>query len=231
MKITEENGKLIVDGQGTTTIKVPKRAEDIGLIDWFIEYLGFKEKYEKKDITILGMTFISTDYKPMGLEKYEGDFFNFAEVFTATVRNGVVYLEEYSEGAFPLIHIKTEEQYLILHELLTGEKRLAPRDWKYEAVNTKEAIDSILRLFSVSSRYLSAEKAKQMTLEALKEMAAKEYNTKCVLEQIEEATQNGVFQIKAYDDNKVRDNLVLLGYGCSEPFESRNDIYMMVSWS
>ena len=27
------------------------------------------------------------------------------------------------------------------------------RDWKYEAVNTNEAIDSILRLFSVSSRY------------------------------------------------------------------------------
>lgn len=27
------------------------------------------------------------------------------------------------------------------------------QDWKYEAVNTNEAIDSILRLFSVSSRY------------------------------------------------------------------------------
>ncbi len=27
------------------------------------------------------------------------------------------------------------------------------RNWKYEAVNTNEAIDSILRLFSVSSRY------------------------------------------------------------------------------
>ena len=27
------------------------------------------------------------------------------------------------------------------------------RDWKYEALNTNEAIDSILRLFSVSSRY------------------------------------------------------------------------------
>ena len=126
MRITEENGKLIVDGQGITIIKVPKKADDIGLIDWFIEHLGFKEKYEKKDVTILGMTFISTDYKPMGLEKYEGDLFTFAEVFTATVRNGVVYLEEYSEGAFPLIHIKTEEQYLIFHELLTGEKRLAP---------------------------------------------------------------------------------------------------------
>ena len=27
------------------------------------------------------------------------------------------------------------------------------RDWKYEALNTNEAIDSILRLFSVSIRY------------------------------------------------------------------------------
>jgi hypothetical protein len=27
------------------------------------------------------------------------------------------------------------------------------RDWKYEAVNTNKAIDSILHLFSVSSRY------------------------------------------------------------------------------
>lgn len=83
----------------------------------------------------------------------------------------------------------------------------------------------------VSNRYLSAEKAKQMTIEALKEIVTKEYDTKCVLEQIEEATQKGTFQIKTYDDKKVRDNLVLLGYDCSEPFESRNDIYMMVSWS
>lgn len=98
-----------------------------------------------------------------------------------------------------------------------------------EDSKTKETAQ--LGIGAVSSRYLSAEKAKQMTLEALKEIAAKEYDTKCVLEQIEEATQNGVFQIKTYDDEKVRDNLVLLGYDCSEPFESRNDIYMLVSWS
>ncbi len=39
-----------------------------------------------------------TSDKSLGLEKYEGDFFTFAEVFTATVRNGIVYLEEYSGG-------------------------------------------------------------------------------------------------------------------------------------
>lgn len=88
-----------------------------------------------------------------------------------------------------------------------------------------------LRKTAVSSRYLSAEKAKQITSEALKEIAAKEYDTKCVLEQIEEAAQNGAYQIKTYYDNKVRDNLVLLGYDCSGAFESRNDIYMMVGWS
>jgi hypothetical protein len=82
----------------------------------------------------------------------------------------------------------------------------------------------------VSSRYLSAEKAKQMTIESQKEIAAKEYDTKCVLEQIEEATQNGSFEIQTYDDNKIRQNLVLLGYKCSEPFKSWNDVYMKVSW-
>jgi hypothetical protein len=59
----------------------------------------------------------------MGLEKYEGETFTFAEEFTSFIKNGVVYLEEYGEGKFPLHHIKTEEQYLILYEILTGEKR------------------------------------------------------------------------------------------------------------
>lgn len=87
-----------------------------------------------------------------------------------------------------------------------------------------------LGMGALSNSYLSSDKAKQMTLEALEMIAANEYNTKCVLDQIEEATQNGSFQIKTYNDNKVRDNLVLLGYNCSEPFESQNDIYMMVNW-
>lgn len=100
-----------------------------------------------------------------------------------------------------------------------------------EAENLNEPQKPQLNIGAVSSRYLSAEKAKQMTIEALKEIAAKEYDTKCVLEQIEEAAQNGAYQIKTYDDNKVRDNLILLGYDCSEPVEYRNDIYMMVSWS
>lgn len=60
----------------------------------------------------------------MGLNKYEGDVFTFANEFTAKVENGIVYLEQYSEGSFPLIHIKTEEQYLALYEILTGVKRV-----------------------------------------------------------------------------------------------------------
>lgn len=60
----------------------------------------------------------------MGLEKYEGDMFTFATEFNAMVEKGIVYLEQYGEGAFPLEHIKTEEQYLKLYEILTGEKRV-----------------------------------------------------------------------------------------------------------
>lgn len=99
---------------------------------------------------------------------------------------------------------------------------------EHENLNNQETTQ--LGIGVVSSRYLSAEKAKQMTLEALKEIAAEEYGTKCVLEQIEEATQNGSFEIQTYDDKRVRDNLVLLGYKCSEPFKSWNDTYMKVSW-
>ena len=58
----------------------------------------------------------------IGLEKYENHYFTFAQEFTATVRGGVVYLEEYGEGEFPLEHIKTEEQYLVLHKILTGKE-------------------------------------------------------------------------------------------------------------
>lgn len=102
---------------------------------------------------------------------------------------------------------------------------------KIEEQNLNEPQKPQLNIGAVSSRYLSAEKAKQITLEALKEIAAKEYDTKCVLEQIEEATQNGAFEIQTYDDKEIRDILVLLGYNCSEPFKSWNDVYMKVSWS
>lgn len=100
---------------------------------------------------------------------------------------------------------------------------------KHENLNNQETTQ--LGIGDVSNRYLSAEKAKQMTIEALKEIAAKEYDTKCVLEQIEETVQNGAFQIETYYNEKVRDNLVLLGYDCSESFSSCTDTYMMVSWS
>ena len=52
------------------------------------------------------------------------DVFTFAEEFTSIVRNGIVYLEEYGEGEFPLLHIKTAKQYLALYEYLTGKKRV-----------------------------------------------------------------------------------------------------------
>lgn len=85
----------------------------------------------------------------------------------------------------------------------------------------------------IDTKYLSAEKAKEKTLESLKEKAAKDYETQCVLEKIHEAVKDGLFEITIYDDDKVRDNLNLLGYSCSEPIEDfgyYNDLYMKVSW-
>ena len=101
-------------------------------------------------------------------------------------------------------------------------------------MNTKNTVrkaqEPALNKGAVSGCYLSAEKAKQMTIEAQKKITANEYDTKCVLEQIEEATQNGGFEIRTYDDDKIRQNLVLLGYKCSDPFKSWDDVYMKVSW-
>jgi hypothetical protein len=71
------------------------------------------------------------------LKKYEKDSFSFAEVFHARIEKGVVYLEEYGEGAFPLPHIKTEKQYLELYETLTGKKRKKIKEVKK---NNKEPI-------------------------------------------------------------------------------------------
>ncbi len=54
------------------------------------------------------------------LEKFNGKWFEFAEVFTCRVDKGVVWIEEYSEGEFSLMHIKTEHQFIQLYEILTG---------------------------------------------------------------------------------------------------------------
>ena len=57
------------------------------------------------------------------LEKFNGKWFEFAKVFTCRVDfKGVVLIEEYSEGEFPLTHIKTEQQFIQLYEILTGEQ-------------------------------------------------------------------------------------------------------------
>jgi len=56
----------------------------------------------------------------MELEKYNGKWFGFAEEFTCRITNGIVWIEEYSEGEFTLGHIKTEQQLITLYEILTG---------------------------------------------------------------------------------------------------------------
>ena len=55
------------------------------------------------------------------LEQYNGKSFRFAEVFTCSIRNGVVFIEEYCEGEFPLRHIKTKDKLIQLYEILTGK--------------------------------------------------------------------------------------------------------------
>ena len=80
------------------------------------------------------------------------------------------------------------------------------------------------------SKYLSAEKAKQIALEQLKENASNEYETKVVLEEIEDAARCGFFEMETYDNKVVRDNLTLLGYNCSEPFIHWGSTCMKVSW-
>ena len=54
------------------------------------------------------------------LTKYNDTKFKFADEFTCSVRHGIVYVEEYNEGEFPLLHIKCEADYLVLFGILTG---------------------------------------------------------------------------------------------------------------
>jgi hypothetical protein len=56
------------------------------------------------------------------LKKYFGRSFKFAEQFTCYIEKDGVWIEEYSEGAFCLDHIKTEKQLIQLYEILTGLK-------------------------------------------------------------------------------------------------------------
>jgi len=63
------------------------------------------------------------------LEKYEGKSFHFAENFHCEVTDGIVWIEEYSEGLAPLLHIKTEKQYIELYEILTG------MTWEDDGIN------------------------------------------------------------------------------------------------
>ena len=64
------------------------------------------------------------------------------------------------------------------------------RDWKYEAVNTNEAIDSILRLFSVSSRY-SLSYLDEQEFEQKTEVWAKDQDD--ALKQLEKICPNATY--------------------------------------
>jgi len=83
---------------------------------------------------------------------------------------------------------------------------------------------------AVSGCYLSAEKAKQITIEAQKEILARKHDVECVLSQIEEAARNGSFELQTYNDDEMRNNLIVLGFSCSPPFKTWLDEYMTVTW-
>lgn len=78
--------------------------------------------------------------------------------------------------------------------------------------------------------YMSADKARKISLESLKKNISEEFDTKRILEKIEVASHNGSFEIETYDDEKIRKNLTMLGYSCSEPFKGWGDVYMKVTW-
>ena len=61
------------------------------------------------------------DKSNIEISKYNGNWFSFAGEFTCWVREGIVYIEEYAEGEFPLTYICKEEQLKMLYEILTGE--------------------------------------------------------------------------------------------------------------
>ena len=56
------------------------------------------------------------------LERFNGKEFRFAGVFSCVVDNGEVLIEQYCEGKCLLDHIRTEDQFMQLYEILTGKK-------------------------------------------------------------------------------------------------------------
>ncbi len=59
MKIRKKKGKIVIDGDGVTTIITPKNIGVIGIAEWLVERLGYSD-YKKEDVQIINFTFISS---------------------------------------------------------------------------------------------------------------------------------------------------------------------------
>ena len=81
-----------------------------------------------------------------------------------------------------------------------------------------------------NKEYFTARDANILATERKKAIISSEYDVKCVLDEIREASQNGFFEIEIVNDENIREKLLILGYTCSQPFKKRNDDYIKVSW-
>lgn len=84
----------------------------------------------------------------------------------------------------------------------------------------------------VTHRFFTPSMAKETADNAQKEFAAKEYETKQVLDKIKEAAELGEYSLETYHDENIAKNLRLIGYNVSDGFEGRfHQHYMTVDWS
>ncbi|MEQ8473634.1 MAG: hypothetical protein RIC35_20720 [Marinoscillum sp.] len=85
----------------------------------------------------------------------------------------------------------------------------------------------------VSHRFFTPAMAKETADNAKKEFAAKEYETKQVLDEIKEAAEHGQYSLETYHDENIAKNLRLIGYDVSDGYKESGrygDHYMTVSW-
>jgi hypothetical protein len=78
--------------------------------------------------------------------------------------------------------------------------------------------------------YFTAFKARKVAESNQARKIMEDSETKEVLEYIKKAAEGGRFEIETYYSFKLKENLTLLGYRCSEPFEKSIDETMTVSW-
>lgn len=77
---------------------------------------------------------------------------------------------------------------------------------------------------------LTAEQANYRTKKFIKNKIFNDINLAGKLILIQEQIELGEYEVELFDDDDIREKLTSLGYVCSESYQKRNDVYMMVSW-